>query len=94
MIIPPNPARGEAFGRRDIKNDALGNHSSRNAIVILAASLLRAESVSNEKLFERVEQGLRRQLTPDERRFLTLANKVLNKEQKRETSKEKSAAAS
>ena len=84
---------GEACGRANRKNDVVGNHSSQSAISP-SAPLLRVESVSNEKLFEKVEQMLRRSLTPDERRFLMLANKVLGKEQQREVRKEKSAVAS
>ena len=40
--------------------------------------------MSNEKLFEEMELHLKRELTPDERRFLTLANSVLKRNDLRE----------
>ena len=48
---------------------------------------------SNKELFAEVERSLRRELTPDERRFLILANLVLSKEPKRELGKEQSIRA-
>jgi len=47
---------------------------------------------SNKELFAEVERSLRRELTPDERRFLILANLVLSKEPKRELGKSNQSA--
>jgi hypothetical protein len=47
--------------------------------------------MSNEKLFEEMELQLKRELTPDERRFLVLADETLRKDRLAETKEAKLA---
>ena len=49
--------------------------------------------MSNEKSFEELELRLERELTPDERRFLILANEMLKKHGLRATKEAKLARA-
>ena len=67
----------------------LGIHVGWAAALSAAASklvpLLRAVQMSIEKLFLEVELLLKRELTPEERKFLILSNKVLKQGHWQET---------
>lgn len=50
--------------------------------------------MSNEKLFEEVELALHRELIPDERKFLILANKILERDRSQDGRETKAKGAS
>ena len=56
--------------------------------------LLRAGQMSDEKLFLEMQLLLKRELTPEERKFLILSNKILREDHFRETDNVKAARAS